>query len=72
MPLVKEGSGVVNDVCARVLGLHVTLGIKSSDYRMARQATGVGVGLGEGVSLRAPVCVCESVNICVLCFRDRV
>ena len=57
MPLVKEGSGVVNDVCAQVLGLYVMLGIKNSDCRMARQATGAGAASGE--------CVCPCVCPCV-------
>ncbi len=69
MPLVKEGSGVVNDVCTRVLVLYVILGIKSSDYRMARQATGVSVGSGEGVSLYVSACERELALECCVCVR---
>lgn len=43
------------------------LGIKSSEYRMARQATGVGVGSGEGVS----ICVRERAFVCLRA-SDRV
>ena len=35
------------------------LGIKSSKYRMARQATGVGVVSGKGV------CLCRSELVCM-------
>lgn len=60
MSLVKKGSGVVNDVCARVFRVNVMLGGKNSEYRMARHATGVGVDSGEAV------CVCfKSASICV-------
>lgn len=68
MPLVKEGSGVLNDACAQVLGLYVMLGVKNSDCRMARQATGVGAASGESV------CLCVRERVFVLCLRasDRV
>lgn len=72
MPLVKEGSGVVNDVCAQVSGLYVMLGIKNSDCRMARQA-GHRCGCRlRGGCVSACVCVGESLCVVFACKRQGV
>lgn len=47
--------------------VNVVLGMTGTDYRMTRQATGVGVGSRQSVCVS--VCLCVIISICVLCLR---
>lgn len=47
--------------------VNVVLGMTGTDYRMTRQATGVGVGSRQSVCVWE--CLCVSISICVLCLQ---